>query len=126
MSERHLVETIVISGIEVKLYVIHSECDTPYRGNALASGDDAVDRKAEQVIREKLEAGLEWAWCDLEVRAEAQDGALAGSDFLGCCSYDDLQHFESDGYFHDMKVNAIAELKMKARSLKHLVEALAK
>lgn len=127
MSNRHLVETTTISGVEVKLYVIRSECDVPLRGNALASGDDAVDRKAEQVIREKLAAGQEWAWCDLEVRAEVQDGYLTGSDFLGACSYDDLQDFiREGGYFHDMSVNAITELRMKARALKPVVEALAK
>lgn len=127
MSTRHLVETIIVTGVEVKVYVIRSESDVPIRGNAMASGDEKLDRAAEDAIRDKLAAGQEWAWCDVEVRVEVQDGALVGSDFLGCCSYDDLQDFTREGgYFHDLKVNALTELKMKARSLQPIVEALAK
>lgn len=54
--------------------------DAPVKGNALASGDDAEDHKAEQDIIRRLEY-TPWAWCLVEVRGTWK--GLTASDFLG-------------------------------------------
>lgn len=83
--------------------------DTPVRGNALASGDDAADRAAEDAILAELNAGNVWAWCTVRVRAEYR--GFVGDDHLGCCSYDSEAAFREPGdYFDDMKKAAFYHL----------------
>jgi hypothetical protein len=81
----------------------------PVRGNALASGDDAEDRKAEQAIERQLRNGNLWAWCAVTVTALR--GEYEGSDHLGACSYRNTADFVTeDGYYPDMKREAYAAL----------------
>lgn len=83
--------------------------ETAIEGNALASGDADEDARAEQSIRDKLEAGNEWAWCCISVTLRY--GNYQGIDHLGCCSYSGIREFkESDGYFPDMVANAFDQL----------------
>lgn len=96
---------------EVTFEVLCLEEDTPVRGNALASGDDAEDRKAEDSVLQALDRGNQWAWCCVRVRAVWR--GFQGTDHLGCCSYADEEDFKRCGYFADMKAEALADLNRK-------------
>jgi hypothetical protein len=52
---------------DVEFTVRVEQDDTPVRGNAMASGDDAADRECEDEILSRLEAGNVEAWCVLTV-----------------------------------------------------------
>lgn len=82
--------------------------DTPVRGNSVASGDDEYDRKVERKIERDLDRGNEWAWCC--VRVTARLSRFKGEDYLGGCSYSSQDEFCRDGYFQDMKAEALADL----------------
>lgn len=62
----------------------HGE-DLPFRGNAMASGQDDVDREAEEWIASQLADGNEWAWCLTCVVATWE--GYTGKAYLGGCSY---------------------------------------
>lgn len=104
--------------IEFEL-ICHPE-DLPIEGNVQVSGDPDQDRETEDYVRSELESGNEWAWCRVEVRAIW--GAMYGSAFLGGCSYKNQKDFEQDGYFEDMKAEALDNLKSKIASLKAKVD----
>jgi hypothetical protein len=88
--------------------VVHEET-IPLRGNALASGDDDLDRDVEEEILSRLAYGEQWAWCWVEVIAEFR--GLEGRDTLGGCSYKDEADFkENSGYYEDMVARATDEL----------------
>ncbi len=75
--------------------------ETEIKGNALASGNDVLDRKAEDRIFRELDDGNIWAWCIINV--ELNYCGYNHVDHLGCCSYKDQQDFEnSSGYYDDM------------------------
>jgi hypothetical protein len=58
-------------------FTIHAEVDeTPVRGNALASGDDAADREYEDEILARLRDDDVWAWACVEVRESGYFGDL--------------------------------------------------
>ena len=96
---------------------VHAKVDDmPVRGNALASGDNALDKKTEDKILERLELDDVWAWASVEVRAEFR--GLSASTYLGECSYDSEEDFRaSGGYFDDMVAEAIKELNDKITDL---------
>jgi hypothetical protein len=84
---------------------------TPVRGNALASGDAAADREAEDEIIARLDAGDVWAWASVIVIAEYY--GTEGGDSLGCCSYRDERDFRATpGYWDDMKKAACEDLRV--------------
>jgi hypothetical protein len=86
----------------------------PVRGNALASGDDEVDKQCEDKIIADLEAGNEWAWCTVIV--EASWAGFTGWDSLGACSSDNEAAFRVEGgYFRDMVRSAIDHLLARIR-----------
>jgi hypothetical protein len=95
-----------IDQIEFEL-IVHPE-DVQVRGNVMASGDDKVDKRAEDSVLRQLENGNQWAWCRVEVKAKYK--AFEASDFLGCCSYKNQKQFEKDGYYQDMKERAFGEI----------------
>lgn len=100
-------------GIEYQLYVTQDE--TPVKGNVLASGDDAKDRRAEDDVLARLDAGEVWAWASVTCRAVAhgsgKDCIYDGRDHLGGSSYKDLAEFIAPGgYWEDMKNTAKDEL----------------
>lgn len=99
--------------------------DIPVRGNALASGDDEEDRRAEDEIIERLEAGDVWAWASVVVRAEWN--GFVGQDYLGGCSYANEDDFKAPGgYYDDMKKRALDDLYAQVRSaLERALPALA-
>jgi hypothetical protein len=83
--------------------------DLPVRGNALASGDDEEDKKAEEAILRDIESGNEWAWCTAHVRVTYK-GILTADDYLGACSYPSEDDFRDGGYFDDMVSSCVAEI----------------
>jgi len=97
----------------VKYTLLIDAEDTPVEGNAMASGDDAVDYAAELEIERRLAMGDTWAWC--VVRCEARYKGLMSVDYLGCCSYEDLNAFLAGGYWEGMKAEALADLMARAR-----------
>tara|TARA_R100001530_G_scaffold134994_3_gene111117 strand:- start:556 stop:939 length:384 start_codon:yes stop_codon:yes gene_type:complete len=87
--------------------------DSPIEGNAMASGDDAVDRRAEQYVRDSLAAGNQWAWCTVRIAAEHIDSGVVGESFLGACSYDSEEDFmQVNGNAPDMIDEAVEQCKM--------------
>lgn len=93
-------------------YTIHVEQDdTPVRGYAMASGDDAADKAYEDEILERLDAGDVWAWAFVTVVAEAN--GFEGSDSLGGCSYASEADFKAGGYYEEMCKSAREQLLCK-------------
>jgi hypothetical protein len=91
--------------------------DLDVRGNALASGDDAEDRRAEEQILARLDNGDTWAWASVTVTAalDVADGAetltFKGCDHLGACSYGDTADFITENpYWSDLKAGALDDL----------------
>jgi hypothetical protein len=83
--------------------------DTPIRGNAIASGDDAIDRETEDALIADVESGNDWAWCIVIVRASfaGQEGYAT----LGACSYKSAADFEANSdYYEDMREQALDNL----------------
>ena len=96
--------------------------DLIIEGNAMASGDDEIDREQEKWIHDQLDAGNEWAWCNVVVRV-TYDGFHA-DDGLGSCSYLSEADFKRDGYFGDMVRTASARLADKLIAAGCVVDAL--
>lgn len=111
--------------LEIKYTIeIHPD-DTPVRGNALASGDDALDKAAEDEILARLDAGDFWAWCVVEVTAHATINGITtdflGVAHLGACSYEDEAQFKTaGGYYEDLCAEAREDL------IKNLNKAIAR
>lgn len=100
--------------VVVKYIFKLEEEQTPVRGNAFASGNDAKDRKAEDEIIERLDNGNLAAWCCATVIAsvEINGYTFVGVDSLGCCSYETEAELKKVCFEHyDMKKNALAALK---------------
>lgn len=82
--------------------------DTGVRGNALASGNDAEDKRAEDEILERLNRGDLAAWFTAKVTASF--GGIESSDHLGCCSYTSFRDFENCETMADMEDQALYQL----------------
>lgn len=85
------------------------------RGNTASTGDFKIDRKIENKILRRLRKGDFWAWSQVEVRASWN--GFHGSDYLGCCSYSSEADFRNDGYYYDMRENALKELNEKIKEI---------
>lgn len=96
----------VLSGITFSIDVKPE--DTPVRGNVLASGNEALNKAAEDEVLEELANDNIWAWCIVTVKAEL-DGHEA-SDVMGGCSYTSEEDFRKCDCFNDMKMSAALEL----------------
>lgn len=100
------IKTLLPNEVEFTIECLNE--DLSIRGNCMASGDDAFDKKCEDEIIDKLESGSRWAWCCVKVTAKYK--GFEGVDHLGGCSYKDEEDFKNGGYFEDMKVQALADL----------------
>lgn len=99
--------------------------DTEIRGNALASGDDAIDKAHEDMLIEQYNSGNEWAWCCVKVTATIPGlEEIEGTDYLGCCSYKSEEDFKKDGSFKDMCKIAKDELLMRVKELKNKLSTI--
>lgn len=77
------------------------------KGNVMASGDDALDREAEENVRHQLEQGNDAAWCVAHVSAQYM-GHTAHS-YLGGCSYASESELWADE-LDNMREDAISAL----------------
>lgn len=101
---------------EVTFLVEHEPEDMPLEGNAMASGDDAVDQECYRYIRTELANGNDWAWCIVKVTATWQ--GFEGSDYLGGCSYTSEADFrQAGGYFDDMRAAALDALNERVANV---------
>lgn len=93
------------------------------RGNALDSGDPAVDKEVEDEILARLERHDVWAWCTVKIIVSfclVDDiPTLQNTQYLGCCSYKDEDEFQAGGYYEDMINEGIDELNKKLASILH-------
>lgn len=89
--------------INISYTVSAEQDDMPVRGNALASGDDKVDKECEDGIIRRLGAGDIWAWAQVKVTASVDlDGrTFSGRAYLGGCSYKDEADFRQPGWYYD-------------------------
>ncbi len=94
--------------------IVHPE-DIPVRGNAVASGDDAIDKRVEDEIIARIDDGDPWAWCCVEVRASHDE--ISSSDYLGGCSYRDEAYFRTGGYYEDMVKQAVDGLNLEREKM---------
>jgi hypothetical protein len=85
--------------------------DTPIRGNAMASGDDDVDRRYENKIIAALEDGNDWMWANVRMTASVDIDECW--DSLHCCVYENRADFEDDRYYFDMKDEALRLLRIE-------------
>lgn len=96
--------------------------DTLVRGNVLASGDDEVDRQAEDEIIARLERGDDWAWCVVTVTCTitlASGHTYEGRAHLGGCSYESEADFRAEGGYypqleHEAFEDAVAQAQQDA------------
>lgn len=88
----------------------------PVAGNAMASGDETLDRAVEQEILQRLDQGDLWAWAAVMVEVSWQ--CFRGSACLGCCSYESEEDFRAPGgYFDDLVEEALADLNRELVSV---------
>lgn len=104
-----------LKATEVEFTIKCLQEDMSVRGNCMASGDDALDKKCEDKIIRQLENGNEWAWCCVKVTAKYKE--FEGVDYLGGCSYKNEKDFiKNSGYFGDMKIQALDALNASIAS----------
>ena len=95
---------------EVSIYIHVEQDQTPIIGNALASGDEKVDREYEHELAKRLvQDGDVWAWASITVNAHWC--GFTGRDSLGCCTYKDEEDFKQHSeYYEDMVEVALRDL----------------
>lgn len=97
---------------ECKITITAELDDTPIRGNAMASGDDAYDKEVEDEIINRVNDGDVWAWASIKVTASWS--GYEGTDYLGCCSYKNEEDFiNGDTYYDSMVIAAVDDLNRK-------------
>lgn len=100
------IKTLTAKDVEFVL-----ECEPEHidiRGNLTVSDDPVQDRKDEDKVIHQLNSGNQWAWCCAKMTAKYK--GFEGVDYLGGCSYESEENFRKDGYFEDMKVQALGAL----------------
>lgn len=84
---------------DVTFKVTVEQDEMPFRGNAMASGDDKADRALEHEIADALDRGQVEAWCIIVVKAiwspDGEGMTLEGVDTLGGCCF--LEPIEVNG-----------------------------
>lgn len=80
----------------------------PVRGNAIATGSQADDKRYEDQIIQELEAGNVWAWCQVTVSLYFDEIELQTT--LGACSYESAQDFVRCGEYDTLKRDLAGEL----------------
>jgi hypothetical protein len=91
-------------------------------GNAIASGDDYLDRQYCNEIYKRLDSGDVWAWAAVTVVATYPGiNGVEGRDHLGGCTYENESDFRSCGYFADMCNEAKQDLLVKLDAIKSVL-----
>lgn len=115
-----ILKDILRDRVEWSLDVMLEEIE-PY-GNCLASGDDEQDRQAADDITNQVNSGNIWAWCCVKVSAKYK--GFEGYDVLGCCSYKSEEDFRQDGYYADMRDEALNDLVKQLQEAKDVLKEL--
>lgn len=82
-------------------------------GNAMASGDEEMDKEVYSWIRNELNAGNYAAWCCAHVRASWH--GFHGDAYLGGCSYESEEKLWED-WSNEMKKDALADLNERIKN----------
>lgn len=104
--------------MQVTYELDYRQDDLPVRGNAMVSGDDALDRETEDKILSDLERGNKYAWAFVELRALVKDSygySYQGIATLGACCYNSDTELRKElltDDSHGLKAEALADLKM--------------
>ena len=80
----------------------------PLKGNVVDTGLDWQDQQIEDEVREELENGNEWKWCQVAVNVEFR-GNVA-TTYLGGCSYESEEDFKKGGMLEQMVAECKKEL----------------
>jgi hypothetical protein len=111
---------LTIEEVEFKINV--DQDFLPVRGNAMSSGNEDFDRKAEDEILADLDRGNVWAWADAEVVASWN--GFSGSVRLGCCSYKSEEDFRQCEYYWQMKTDSLNELNKNIAETFEMLQSL--
>ncbi len=103
---------IEIEGCEVSVEMEPE--DMQLEGNVSCIDPD-TDAEAVRYVRAQLEAGNDWAWCQVVVRVRYR--GLEATDALCGCSYASEADFRAGGYYDDMVYECLASLNRQAREL---------
>jgi hypothetical protein len=106
--EGMMMVTEIIGNVVISLDAL--EDDASIEGNCSAI-DEETDAQTAAHIRAALEAGNEWAWCIAQVTAELSGDGAEGTAYLGGCSYASAESFKTDGYYADMVLEALEQLR---------------
>ena len=98
-----------LTAAEVEFEVCPEPEDVPVRGNAMASGDDELDKEVEDDIIERLDNGDIWAWCHVVVKTR-WNGYEGSASLGGCCYRDEKEFCQPGGYYDDLCKEAIHDL----------------
>lgn len=110
MSKHRKPKRLKLEDVEWELECLPE--DEPIEGNAMASGDESVDREANQWVYDQLEAGNPWAWCCAHVKGVYE--GIEEDDYLGCCSYKSEEDFKQPGgYYDDMRREVLGRLQKR-------------
>lgn len=108
---------------DVEFILEAKQDDLQVRGNALASGNYAEDKRVEDEIIERLDNGDIWAWASVKVTARWKE--FEGVDYLGGCSYYDEKDFkQAGGYWEDMKATALDDLNKNVAQVRKRLDLL--
>ena len=119
-------------------YHVHAaDEDLPLEGHFVEAGgpeNAEVNAALERELLGRLDRGDLWAWCTVTVVAKLEHASgftFLGEATLGACSYENEEQFRADGYFDDMKKEALANLRArleeaadKGRVAVHVLEDL--
>ena len=99
---------------DVELTIETEAEDVELEGNVLASGDDALDKEAEDELRERLQAGDDSAWCVVIVKAswysETLERPFVGVASLGCVSLSSTYTLDTCVDEHGLRAEALGSL----------------
>lgn len=83
--------------------------DAPVRGNVIASGNDDIDKQAEEHVLEEINRGNVWAWATVTITVTW--AGFSSFDCLGCVSEKSEESFKhTDGYFRNMCQQALSNV----------------
>ncbi len=111
IEEAQAAHNLARAGVQFEIEVVAD--DTPVRGNALASGDDAEDKRVEDEIIERLNQGDIAAWCGVVVKAVCviKGERFEGQASIWACSYaSEEEAISSTIELYDLKGEARADL----------------
>ena len=77
-------------------------------------------------IRAKLNNGVAWAWCSVEVKATIKETDISISHHLGGCSYSSKQDFKKCDYYKSMVQECKNDLKAAAMAQKDILNNILK